>query len=141
MVLPGGEQTSKSKNEVRWAEGKYDRLPALATELVHLNVSVIVASGAKATVAAQRATTTIPIVMETGDAAALGTITNLARPGGNLTGWTFFGPEVTAKRLELLKEAIPFITQVAFLVNQADPPSALQAVETIAKALNHPACA
>jgi putative tryptophan/tyrosine transport system substrate-binding protein len=121
--------------EVRWADGKYDRLPALAAELVNLKVSAIVASGAKATVAAKRATTTIPIVMETGDAVALGVATNVARPGGNLTGWTFFGPEVEAKRLELLKEVIPSITQVAFLVNQADPPSALHAVETTARAL------
>jgi putative tryptophan/tyrosine transport system substrate-binding protein len=121
--------------EVRWADGKYDRLPALAAELVNLRVSAIVASGAKATVAAKRATTTIPIVVETGDAVALGVVTNLARPGGNLTGWTFFGPELTAKRLELLKEAIPSITQVAFLINLADPPSALQAMETAAKTL------
>ena len=121
--------------EVRWAEGRYDRLPALAAELVNLKVRAIVASGAKATVAAKRATTTIPIVMETGDAVALGVVTNLARPGGNLTGWTFFGPELGAKRLELLKEAIPSITQVAFLVNTADPPSALQVMETAAKTL------
>lgn len=121
--------------EIRWAEGKYDRLPALAAELLDLNVSAIVASGAKATVAAKRATSTIPIVMETGDAVALGVVTNLARPGGNLTGWTFFGPEITAKRLELLKEAIPSITMVAFLVNPADPPSALGAMELVAKAL------
>jgi len=121
--------------EVRWAEGKYDRLPALAAELVGLNVSVIVTSGAKATRAMTRATTTIPIVVETGDAIALGVVTNLARPGGNVTGWTFFGPESTAKRLELLKEAIPSVTQAAYLVNVADPPSGLQAIESAAKAL------
>lgn len=107
--------------EVRWADGKYDRLPALATELLGSKVSVIVTSGAKATVAMSRATTTIPIVAQTGDAVALGVVTNLARPGGNLTGWTFFGPEVTAKRLELLKEAVRSMTRVAFLVNPADP--------------------
>src|SRR5258706_695028 len=121
--------------EVRWADGKYDRFTALAAELGNLKVSSIIASGAKATVAAKGATTTIPIVMETGDAVALGVVTNLARPGGNLTGWTFFGPEVTAKRLELLKEAIPSITHVAFLVNLADPPSALQAMEAAATTL------
>jgi len=119
--------------EVRWADGKYDRLPALAAELVNLKVSAIVASGAKATLAAKGATATIPIVTETGDAVALGVATNVARPGGNLTGWTWFSPEVTAKRLELLKEALPSIARMAFLVNQADPPSALHAVETMAR--------
>jgi len=121
--------------EVRWADGKYDRLPELAAELANLKVSVIVASGAKATVAAKHATSTIPIVMERGDAVAAGMVTNIARPGGNLTGWTYFGPEVTAKRLELIKEAIPSITQVAFLVNQADPPSTLHVLETTAREL------
>jgi putative ABC transport system substrate-binding protein len=121
--------------EVRWADGKYDRLPALAADLVNLKVSAIVASGAKATVAAKGATATIPIVTETGDAVALGVVTNVARPGGNVTGWTWFSPEVTAKRLELLKEALPSITRVAFLVNQADPPSALHAMETTAREL------
>jgi len=121
--------------EVRWAEGQYDRLSALASELVGLHVAVLVASGAKATVAAKRATTTIPIVMETGDAVALGVVTNLAHPGGNLTGWTFFGPELGAKRLELLKEISPSVTQVAFLVNLADPQRDLQVMETAAKSL------
>jgi putative ABC transport system substrate-binding protein len=121
--------------EVRWADGKYDRLPALAAELVNLKVSAIVSSGAKATVAAKRATTTVPIVMETGDAVALGVVTNVARPEGNVTGWTFFGPELAAKRLELLKEAKPSITQVAFLVNPADPPASLEKLEATAKAL------
>ncbi len=121
--------------EARWANGQYDRLPALAAELVNLKVSVIVASGAKATVAAEAAAATIPIVTETGDALALGVVTNVARPGGNVTGWTWFSPEVTAKRVELLKEALPSITRVAFLVNQADPPSAVHAVETTAREL------
>jgi putative tryptophan/tyrosine transport system substrate-binding protein len=121
--------------EVRWAEGNYDRLPALAAELVGLKVSVVVTSGAKATRAMTRATSTIPIVVETGDVVALGVVTNLARPGGNVTGWTFFGPELQAKRLELLKATVPSITQVAFLVNLADPPSGLKALETAAKTL------
>jgi len=121
--------------EVRSADGDYDRLPALAAELIGLKVSVVVTSGTKATRAMTRATSTIPIVVETGDAVALGVVTNLARPGGNVTGWTFFGPESTAKRLELLKEAIPSVTQMAYLVNVADPPSGLLAIETAAKAL------
>ena len=120
--------------EVRWAEGNYDRLPVLAAELVGLEVSVVVTSGAKATQAMARATTTIPIVAS-GVPLELGLVTNLARPGGNITGLTSFGSELAAKRLELLKEAVPHITQVAFLFNPADPPGALQAMEPVAKAL------
>jgi putative ABC transport system substrate-binding protein len=122
--------------EVRWAEGRYDRLPALAAELVALKVSAIVTSGTKATVAMARATTTIPIVIaSTGDVVALGLATNLARPGGNITGLTNLTPELSVKRLELLKEAVPRSRHVAFLVNPADPPSSLQALETAARAL------
>ena len=123
--------------EVRWAEGKYDRLPALADELVGLKVSAIVVSGTKATLAMKRATATIPIVMgSTGDPVALGLLTNLARPGGNITGSTSFSSEITAKRLELLKEAMPRSSHVAFLVNPAYPPAgALQAMEPVAKVL------
>ena len=122
--------------EIRWADGKYDRLAALAAELVNLKVSVIVASGTKATVAATRATTAIPIVMgSTGNPVALGVVTNLAKPDKNVTGWTFFGGELAAKRLELLKESNPAITQVAFLVNPADPPAYFSAMETTATAL------
>jgi putative ABC transport system substrate-binding protein len=119
--------------EVRWAEGKYDRLPELAAELVNLKVSVIVVSGTKAAVAAKRATTTIPIVVGSGDAIGQGLVTNLARPGGNLTGTTTFTSELAAKRLELLKEAMPRITQVAFVVNSADPPGGT--LQTAANAL------
>jgi len=122
--------------EIRWAEGDYDRLPALAAELVGLKVDAVVTSGAKATIAMRRATTTIPIVLVR--ASQPGTqegITNLSRPGGNLTGWTAFGSELTAKRLELLKEVVPHITRVAFLVNPADPPSAGEAMAPVAKAL------
>jgi putative ABC transport system substrate-binding protein len=124
--------------EVRWAEGNYDRLPALATELVSLNVAVIVASGAKATMAAKRVTTSIPIVMETGDALTEGIVINLARPEGNITGWTFFAPELAAKRLELLKEYVPRISRVAYLVNPADPGtgSSFRAIQSAAKALH-----
>ena len=122
--------------EVRWAEGKYERLPALASELVSLKPGAIVASGTKASLALKNATRTIPIVFgSTADPVALGLVTSLARPGGNITGSTFLASEVSAKRLELLKEALPRITQVAFLVNPADPPTALQAMEPAAKAL------
>ena len=122
--------------EFRWADGQYDHLARLAAELAGLKVDVIVTSGTKATVAAKRATTTIPIVMgSVGDAVAMGIVTSLARPGGNITGWTFLGPELTGKRLELLKEAIPRIRQVAFLENPADPTTSRQAMEITAKAL------
>jgi putative tryptophan/tyrosine transport system substrate-binding protein len=123
--------------EVRWADGEYERLPALAAELVQLKVNAVVASGAKAQVAMVRATTTIPIVIVRAGplTGQQGVINNLARPGENVTGWTGFGSELYAKRLELLKEAVPHITRVAFLVNPADPPSALHAVVAATKAL------
>ena len=121
--------------EIRWAEGNYDRLPALAAELVGLKVSVVVTSGTKATLAMTRATATIPIVGGTSDFVALGLVTNLARPGGNITGWSNLGPELAAKLVELLKEALPRITRVAYLVNPAYPASGLQRMERVARAL------
>jgi len=124
--------------EFRWAEGKYDRLPDLATELVRLNVDVLVAAGEKAVDAAKRATTTIPIVVPvTGDAVATSLATSLARPGGNITGSTFFGAELTSKRLELLREAAPRITRVAYLLNPANSASGpgIAALEIAAKSL------
>ena len=94
----------------RYADGNIDRVPDLATELVRLNVDAIVTYGPSVPVV-QRATSTIPIVMATyGDALAAGLISSLARPGGNLTGLTFFNPELMAKRLELLKEIVPSMT-------------------------------
>ena len=94
--------------EFRWAEGRYDRLPALAAELVGLQVDLLVSHGTPGTWAAKRATSTIPIVMAaSGDAVASGLVASLARSGGNITGSTFFSPEANAKRLELLKEAVP----------------------------------
>jgi putative tryptophan/tyrosine transport system substrate-binding protein len=96
--------------EFRFAEGNDDRVSHLAGELVRLNVDVLVTYG-PAVPAVQRATSTIPIVMATyGDAVATGLIASLANPGGNLTGLTFFNPELMAKRLELLKEIVPSMT-------------------------------
>jgi putative ABC transport system substrate-binding protein len=105
--------------EYRWAEGEYDRFPALVAELVALNVDVIVTQGGTPpALAAKRATTTIPIVMTgVGDAVGTGLVASLARPGGNVTGLTDSVPELHAKRLELLKEAMPRAGRVAFLVN------------------------
>jgi putative tryptophan/tyrosine transport system substrate-binding protein len=97
--------------EPRFADGDNDRLPGLAAELVGLNVDVIV-TYATGVPAAQRATAIIPIVMATyGDAVAAGVVTSLAHPGGNVTGSTFFNPELMAKRLELLKEVVPSVTR------------------------------
>jgi putative ABC transport system substrate-binding protein len=125
--------------EFRWAEGKYDRLPELAAALVRLKVDVIVTSGTPGTRAAKRATATIPIVMAEigGDPVASGIFASLARPGGNLTGSTFFSPELSAKRLELLKETVPRITQAGVLVNPDNPARRplIQAVEIRARLL------
>ena len=113
--------------EIRSADGNYDLLPRLAAELVTLKVDVIVAFGTKAVVEAMRATTTIPIVEPImGDPVALGLSSNLARPQGNVTGSSQFGPEAYAKRLEFLKEAVPSIVRVAVLVNPANTASAFQ---------------
>ncbi|MGH6804295.1 MAG: ABC transporter substrate-binding protein, partial [Methyloceanibacter sp.] len=124
--------------EFRWAEDKYDRLPELAAELVRLKVDVLVTHGTAGPLAAKRATTTIPIVIaHVGDAVATGLVASLARPGGNITGSTFFGPELSAKLLELIKEAFPRTRQVAVLLfpdNPANGPS-LQAMEIAAKSL------
>jgi putative ABC transport system substrate-binding protein len=104
--------------EWRWAEGQFDRLPALAGELVRLKVDVIVAPGEPAIRAASQATSTIPIVMAViGDPVAAGFVKSLARPGANLTGLTNLGSGLGAKRLELLKEAVPRISRVAVLRN------------------------
>jgi putative ABC transport system substrate-binding protein len=110
--------------EFRWADGNYDRLPDLAAELVRLKVDVLVTSGTPGTLAAKRATTTIPIVMAvTGDAVATGLVAILAQPGGNVTGSTVFGPEHNVKRLELLKAIMPRLARVAFLFNPDNPSS------------------
>jgi putative ABC transport system substrate-binding protein len=110
--------------ESRWAEGKYDRLAEVAADLVRSQVDVIVTSGTPAVRAAKQATSMIPIVMTVaGDAVASGLIASLARPGGNITGTTYFDPELHAKRLELLKETVPRITRVGILLNPDNPQS------------------
>ncbi len=124
--------------EYRWAEGEYDRLPDLAAELVRLKVDVLVTHGTPGTRAAKGATATIPIVMAvSGDAVATGLIGSVARPGRNVTGSTFFNPELSAKRLELLKNAVPRIAQVAVLLNPENPVNGpvLEAMESTAKLL------
>jgi putative ABC transport system substrate-binding protein len=124
--------------EYRWADGKYDRLPDLAAQLVRLKVDLIVTHGTPGSLAAKDATTTIPIVMAiSGDAVATGVVASIARPGGNVTGSTFFFPELNAKRLELLKEAFPGASRMAAFGNADNPSvaSALKTIEPMAKAL------
>ena len=108
--------------ESRFADGRRERLPGLAAELIRLNVDVIVAERGQATRAAQGATTTVPVVMvASSDPVGTGIVTGLARPGGNVTGVTLASPEVSGKRLELLKELVPRATRVAVLFNDTDP--------------------
>jgi putative ABC transport system substrate-binding protein len=112
--------------EFRWAEGKYERLPTLAAELVDLKVEVIVTHGTPATLALKQATKTIPIVMATsGDAPRSGLVDSLARPGGNVTGQSYLAPELAATRLELIREAVPSAGRMAFVQNPANPYSKL----------------
>jgi putative tryptophan/tyrosine transport system substrate-binding protein len=107
--------------EYRWAAGRYDRLPALATDLVGHKVDVIVAAGPPAARAAKGATSTIPIVFASADPVGEGLVASLARPGGNLTGISALSTELTPKRLELLSELVPQIRVTALLVNPNNP--------------------
>ncbi|HKY08208.1 MAG TPA: ABC transporter substrate-binding protein [Candidatus Binatia bacterium] len=110
--------------EYRFADGKTDRLNDLAAELVRLKVDIILSGATVGAQAAKRATSTIPIVLvTTGDPVAAGLVASLARPGGNLTGVTALGQELSGKRLQLLKEALPGINQVAVLSNPTNPDS------------------
>ena len=116
--------------EYRWAEGKSARLPLLAAELVHLKVDVIVTQGEVATRVVKEATSTIPIVMATsGDPVGAGLIASLARPGGNVTGLSSVVTDLTGKRLQLLKEAVPKVSRVAFLYNPTILATVLSAKE------------
>jgi putative tryptophan/tyrosine transport system substrate-binding protein len=126
------------KIEYRYAEGKFERLPILAAELVRLNVDVILTGGSTATRAAKEATSTIPIVMtQDNDPVASGFVASLARPGGNITGLSTLRPEISGKRLELLKEVVPGLSRVAVLGASDNPGNAqaLKEVELAAGAL------
>ena len=122
--------------EWRHGEGKLDRLPALAAELVRLNVSVIVSAGPPDTRAAKQATDKIPIVMtQDADPVGSGFVASLARPGGNITGLSTLAPELSGKRLELLKEIVPKLSRLAVFGTSTQPGNALslKEVELVAK--------
>ena len=124
--------------EARWADEKYERLPALAAELVRLKVEVIISHSVTGARVARQATSTIPIVMAVmGDAEATGLVASLARPGGNITGSTFFIHELNAKRLEMLKEVLPRATRLAVLLNRSNTnnESIVQTMAAAAKSL------
>src|SRR5215472_11999125 len=118
--------------DFRSAEGRAERLPELAAELVRLPVDVILTATSPTIRAAQHATRTIPIVMgNSQDPVSEGFIASLARPGGNITGLTLFSPDLAAKRLQLLKEVVPTLTRVAVFWNVDDPALALSLRETL----------
>ena len=108
--------------EYRWAEGRYERFPALIAELLALKVDVIVTAGTPAAQAVKRATSTIPLVMiAVGDPVSTGLVSSLGRPGGNATGLVSIAPDLEGKRLQLLQEIVPNLTLVALLTNPANP--------------------
>ena len=125
--------------EFRWAEERYDRLPQLVKELIATRVDLLITHGTPGTRAAKQATSTIPIVMAiSGDAVATGLVSSLARPEANVTGSTFFLPELNAKRLEVLKEACPSISHPTALSNPDNPVSRpiIPAMQSAAPALS-----
>jgi putative ABC transport system substrate-binding protein len=124
--------------EYRWAEGRYDRLPALAAELVGMHVAAILsAGGPPSALAAKKATTTIPIVFSAADdPVGLGLVQSLNRPGGNVTGMSLFNATLSAKRLELMHELVPASATIAYLANPAGPATRIEvtSVQEAAKA-------
>jgi putative tryptophan/tyrosine transport system substrate-binding protein len=117
--------------EYRWAEGKYERFPALIAELLAANVDVIVTAGTPASLAVKKATSSVPLVMiAVGEPVATGLVASLARPGGNITGVTSISPEIEGKRLELLREVVPGLSHIAVLWNAGSPVQVIQERET-----------
>jgi len=125
--------------EYRWAQAQYENLPALAADLVQRKVDVIVTQGTPAALAAKQATTTIPIVMAiVGDPVESGIVASYSRPGGNITGSSFFFPEINAKRLELMKSLMPGLKRAGVLMNPDNIAmiSVLRAMGEVAKAMD-----
>ena len=121
--------------EYRWADGRYERFPALIAELIALKVDTIVTAGTPASLAVKNATTTIPLVMvAVGDPVATGLVASLARPGGNITGLTSISVEMEGKRLELLREVVPKVSHIAVLWNAASPIQVIEEGEVRAAA-------
>jgi putative tryptophan/tyrosine transport system substrate-binding protein len=117
--------------EYRWAEGKYERFPALTAELIALKVDVIVTAGTPASLAVKKAATSIPLVMvAVGDPVATGLVASIGRPGGNITGLTSISSEIEGKRLELLREVVPTLSHIAVLWNAASPIQVIEERET-----------
>jgi putative ABC transport system substrate-binding protein len=118
----GYEEGRNIAIEYRWAEGLYERFPALVAELIAQKVDVIVTAGTPATLAVKAATTSVPLVMvAVGDPVGTGIVASLGRPGGNITGLSSIAPELEGKRLELLRELIPNLSHVAVLSNPLNP--------------------
>jgi putative ABC transport system substrate-binding protein len=118
----GYEEGRNIAIEYRWADGNYDRFPALAEELIAAKVDAIVTAGTPAALAVKRATTTVPLVMvAVGDPIGTGLVSSLARPGGNLTGLSSIAPDLEGKRLQLLREVLPALSHVAMFVNSLNP--------------------
>jgi putative tryptophan/tyrosine transport system substrate-binding protein len=126
------------RTEYRWAEGRYERLPALAADLVGRKVDIIITQGTPAALAAKQATTTIPIVMAIVGDPVPAIVASYSRPGGNITGSSFFFHEINAKRLELMKNLMPTLERAGVLMNPDNPAmtSVLRAIDERAKAKN-----
>ena len=134
----GYEQGRNIAIEYRWAEGNYDRFPALVAELLASNVDVLVTAGTPAALAIKKATTSVPVVMiAVGDPVGTGLVPSLARPGGNLTGLSSIAPDLEGKRLELLREVVPRLSRVGMFVNSLNPfhTGSVQQARTAAQAL------
>ena len=122
VFVSSGTSSGRICHRVSTSEGKLDRLPSLAAELVRLKVDIIVSGGPATTRPAKEATSTIPIVMaQDNDPVANGIVASLARPGGNITGLSTLAPEISGKQLELLKEIVPKLSRVAVLGTSTIP--------------------
>jgi putative tryptophan/tyrosine transport system substrate-binding protein len=124
--------------EYRWAQGQYERLPSLAADLVHRKVDIIITQGTPAALTAKQATTTIPIVMAIVGDPVPGIVASYSRPGGNITGSSFFFHEINAKRLELMKTLMPALERAGVLMNPDNPAMVpvLRAMDEMANAKN-----